>query len=151
MLGFTNERFTFRRRLSDYNLGCTLEQSAAHLKKKTGRHVSPSTIASWLDEYHQHCTYRASAPATRRIRRLPSTLQWLHRPHARIPSICAGRDQQRLNSNHATQILFVKRPTQPQPSGGLPPTNHLMERRARRAVSCPSRNANAQSTCRCVR
>jgi hypothetical protein len=50
------------------------------------------------------------------------------------------------HSHHATQMLFVKHPTQPQPGGGLPPTTHLMERRARRTVWCPSRNANAQST-----
>jgi transposase-like protein len=44
--------------LTDYNLGYTLEQTAARLKKKTGRHVSSSTITSWLREYHPHCTYR---------------------------------------------------------------------------------------------
>jgi transposase-like protein len=44
--------------LTDYNLGYTLEQTAARLKKKTGRHVSSSTITSWLREYHPHCTCR---------------------------------------------------------------------------------------------
>ena len=43
--------------LTDYNLGYTLEKTAARLKKKTNRHVSPSTITSWLREYHHHCTY----------------------------------------------------------------------------------------------
>jgi hypothetical protein len=42
--------------LTDYNLGYTLEQIAARLKKKTSRNVSPSTITSWLVEYRQHCT-----------------------------------------------------------------------------------------------
>jgi hypothetical protein len=36
----------------------TLEQTAAHLKKKSGRHVSLSTITSWLREYRTHCSYR---------------------------------------------------------------------------------------------
>jgi transposase-like protein len=44
--------------LTDYNLGYSVEMTAARLRKKTGRHVPPSTIGSWLREYRQHCTYR---------------------------------------------------------------------------------------------
>ena len=44
--------------LTDYDLGFTLEQTAARLKKKTNRNVSPSTIAAWLQEYKRHCSYR---------------------------------------------------------------------------------------------
>jgi hypothetical protein len=44
--------------LTDYDLGHTLEESAARLRKKAHRHVSPSTIASWLEDYKQHCSYR---------------------------------------------------------------------------------------------
>jgi hypothetical protein len=44
--------------LTDYNLGYSLQETAARLKKKTNRSVSPSTITTWLDEYKQHCTYR---------------------------------------------------------------------------------------------
>src|SRR5882672_6702086 len=44
--------------LTDYDTGYTLQETAAHLKKKTNRSVSPSTITTWLDEYKQHCTYR---------------------------------------------------------------------------------------------
>jgi transposase-like protein len=61
--------------LTDYNLGYTLAQTAARLQKKAHRHVSPSTITSWLDEYKQHCTYRrrraeglARFPAVQTIR-----------------------------------------------------------------------------------
>jgi transposase-like protein len=43
--------------LTDYNLGYSLEESAARLKKKTHHSVSPSTITSWLSEYKQHCSY----------------------------------------------------------------------------------------------
>jgi hypothetical protein len=35
-----------------------LEETAARLKKKAHRRVSPSTIASWLEHYKQHCSYR---------------------------------------------------------------------------------------------
>jgi transposase-like protein len=61
--------------LTDYDLGFSLEETAARLKKRTDRNVSPSTIAAWLQEYKQHCTYRrlrAKAlprfPATQTIR-----------------------------------------------------------------------------------
>jgi hypothetical protein len=44
--------------LSDYNLGYSVEMTAARLRKKLGRHVSSSTITSWLHEYRTHCSYR---------------------------------------------------------------------------------------------
>jgi hypothetical protein len=44
--------------LTTYDLGYSLADTAARLKKKTNRRVSPSTITSWLHEYKQHCTYR---------------------------------------------------------------------------------------------
>ena len=61
--------------LSDYDVGYTLDETASHLKKKSGRNVSPSTITSWLHEYRQHCAYRrlrrqglSRFPATQTIR-----------------------------------------------------------------------------------
>jgi transposase-like protein len=44
--------------LTDYDLGYSLEETAARLQKKAHRRVSPSTISAWLDEYKQHCSYR---------------------------------------------------------------------------------------------
>src|SRR5579863_8644931 len=44
--------------LTDYDLGFTLEETAARLKKKSNRNVSPSTITTWLQDYQQHCSYR---------------------------------------------------------------------------------------------
>jgi transposase-like protein len=44
--------------LTDYHLGYSLHDTARRLNKKTNRTVSPSTITNWLDQYHQHCTYR---------------------------------------------------------------------------------------------
>jgi hypothetical protein len=44
--------------LTDYDLGYTLEETSARLKKKTNRPVSPSTISAWLDQYKKHCSYR---------------------------------------------------------------------------------------------
>jgi transposase-like protein len=44
--------------LTDYDIGYTLEQTAARLTKKARRAVSPSTIAAWLAQYKQQCSYR---------------------------------------------------------------------------------------------
>ena len=44
--------------LTDYDIGYTLQETAARLKKKTNRSVSPSTITAWLEEYKRHCSYR---------------------------------------------------------------------------------------------
>jgi transposase-like protein len=44
--------------LTDYDTGLTLEETAVRLKKRTNRNVSPSTIASWLEQYKRHCSYR---------------------------------------------------------------------------------------------
>src|ERR1700694_1159886 len=44
--------------LTDYDLGYSLAQTAARLKKKPNRSVSPSTITAWLHDYDQHCSYR---------------------------------------------------------------------------------------------
>ena len=48
-----------------------------------------------------------------------------------------------VSPHHATHFLIVKYPTQSTKHGGLPPSTRLIERRARRTVWCPSRNANA--------
>ena len=56
--------------LTDYSLGHTLQETAARLKKKAHRTVAPSTIASWLDDYKQHCTYRRLRAAG--LRRFPA-------------------------------------------------------------------------------
>jgi hypothetical protein len=42
--------------LTDY--GHTLQETAARLKKKPYRTVSLSTIATWLQLYQEHCSYR---------------------------------------------------------------------------------------------
>jgi transposase-like protein len=43
--------------LTTYHLGYSLAETAARLKKKTNRTVSPSTITAWLHEYSRHCSY----------------------------------------------------------------------------------------------
>jgi len=57
--------------LTDYDLGYTLEESAARLQKKAHRAVASSTITSWLDAYSKHCSYRRLRAAG--LRRYPAT------------------------------------------------------------------------------
>ena len=51
--------------LTDYDLGYSLEQTAARLKKKSNQAVSPSTISAWLETYKAHTTYRRLRPVAR--------------------------------------------------------------------------------------
>jgi transposase-like protein len=43
--------------LSTYSLGYSLEDTAARIKSKSGRHISSSTVANWLAEHKRHLTY----------------------------------------------------------------------------------------------
>ena len=68
--------------LTDYNIGYSLQETAARLKKKTNRSVSPSTITAWLQQYQQHCTYRrlrASGLARFRAEQTIRTIKLYHR------------------------------------------------------------------------
>src|SRR6202049_2243466 len=59
--GLHNKTYPLRMILSaltDYDIGYTLEETAARLQKKAHRHVSSSTITSWLHEDKHHCTSR---------------------------------------------------------------------------------------------
>src|ERR1700693_1638316 len=61
--------------LTDYDIGYTLEETGARLKKKSNRSVSPSTIPTCMQAYKQPCSYRrlrrqglAHFPANQTIR-----------------------------------------------------------------------------------
>lgn len=87
--------------LTDYNLGYSLPLTAARLKKKTNRHVSPSTIAAWLDEYKAHCSYRRLRAAG--LRRLP--------PEQTIRSIKLYHRQVYAFAYHRPKLEFVRNGT----------------------------------------
>ena len=44
--------------LTLYNLGYSLNETAKRLKSKSGRTVSPSTIATWIGAHKEHTTFR---------------------------------------------------------------------------------------------
>ncbi len=43
--------------LSTYNLGYSLEDTVARIKSKSGRHIAPSTLSSWLAQHHDLMSY----------------------------------------------------------------------------------------------
>jgi len=106
--------------LSDYNLGYSLPETAARLKKKTNRRVSPSTISTWLDEYKQHCTYRrlraaglARFPAEQTIRSIKLYHRQVysyayHRPKLDFVRNGALDDKRRGDSHFAALADFLE-------------------------------------------
>jgi transposase-like protein len=100
--------------LEDYCLGCPMSETAARLKKKTNRSVSPSTIENWLAEYRTHCSYlrlrnhaKSRFPAAQTIR----TIKLYHRQiyafafhRAKLEMLRDGTlDDKRLNSDASTK------------------------------------------------
>jgi hypothetical protein len=107
--------------LTDYDTGFTLEQTAARLKKKTHRNVSPSTIASWLEQYKRHCSYRRLR--ARGLSRFPAnqTIRTIKLYHRQIYSYAYHRpkldllrrgalDDKRSGDTHFTPLAdFLER------------------------------------------
>src|ERR1700676_2096381 len=106
--------------LTDYDLGYTLEETAARLKKKTNRRVSPPTIATWLHEYKQHCSYRrlrargrARFPATQTIRSIKLYHRQVysyayHRPKLDLLRAGALDDKRKGDTRFATVADFLE-------------------------------------------
>ncbi len=68
--------------LTTYNLGYSLHETAARLKRKTNRTVSRSTITNWLHEYRKHCSYvrlRAAGLARFRPEEAVRSIKLYHR------------------------------------------------------------------------
>jgi transposase-like protein len=107
--------------LTDYDLGFTLEQTAARLKKKTNRNVSPSTIAAWLQEYRRHCSYRrlraqalSRFPAAQTIRTIKLYHRQVygyayHRPKLEFLRIGALDDKRKGDKRFAPLADFLER------------------------------------------
>jgi transposase-like protein len=107
--------------LTDYNTGFTLEETAARLKKKTHRTVSPSTVASWLEQYKRHCSYRrlrakalARFPANQTIRTIKLYHRQIyayayHRPKLDLLRAGALDDKRKGDKRFATLVDFLER------------------------------------------
>jgi transposase-like protein len=82
--------------LTDYDLGYSLQATANNLKKKSGRAVSASTIASWFDEYKQHCSYRRIRDLGRRRFAPAQTIRSIKLYHRQIYSYAYHRPKLEL-------------------------------------------------------
>jgi hypothetical protein len=103
--------------LTDYDTGYTLEETAARLKKKTNRTVSPSTIATWLQQYKRHCTYGrlrgkglTRFPATQTIRSIKLYHRQVysyayHRP--KLDFLRAGTLNEKRAKSAASSVRFA--------------------------------------------
>jgi transposase-like protein len=106
--------------LTDYDLGFTLEETAARLKKKTNRNVSPSTITTWLEEYRQHCSYRrlrtkarSRFPASQTIRSIKLYHRQVysfafHRPKLDLVGIGELDDKRKGDTRFASVADFLE-------------------------------------------
>jgi transposase-like protein len=54
--------------LTLYDLGYSLNETARRLKSKSGRAVSPSTIATWIGAHKEHTTSAASSECASNLR-----------------------------------------------------------------------------------
>ena len=70
--------------LTDYNLGYSLEETAARLGKSTHRRVSPTTINNWLEEYKAHTTYRRLRPSAKHLFSPITTIRKLKLYHRQV-------------------------------------------------------------------
>ena len=103
------------------NIGFTLEETAERLKKKTHRTVSPSTVASWLEQYKRHCSYRrlrakalARFPVNQTIRTIKLYHRQIysfayHRPKLDLLRAGALDDKRKGDKRFATLADFLER------------------------------------------
>jgi transposase-like protein len=106
--------------LTTYDLGHSLASTATHLKKKSGRSVSPSTIAAWLQQYREHCTYRrqrarslARFPAEQTVRSIKLYHRQIygyayHRPKLELLRVGTLDDKRRGDTRFAPLADFLE-------------------------------------------
>jgi hypothetical protein len=70
--------------ITDYDIGYSLEETAARLQKKSHRHVSPSTIRAWLEQYQNHCPYRRLRSRGLKRYRAPQTIRSIKLYHWQV-------------------------------------------------------------------
>lgn len=90
---------TVLKALTLYNLGYSLPETAKRLKPKSGRAVSPSTIATWIDAHPQETTFR-------RLRAEASTM---YPPEQTIRSIKLYHRQIYAYAYHRSKLALLRR------------------------------------------
>src|SRR3977135_3777983 len=62
--------------LSTYSLGYSLEDTAARVKSKSGRHIGASTIAGWIAQHHDLMSYLRLRDKGRHLFPPEQTIRW---------------------------------------------------------------------------
>ena len=112
--------------LTLYNLGYSLNETAKRLKSKSGRAVSPSTIATWIGAHKEHTTFRRLRAEATTIYPPAQTLRSIklyHRQiYARVSSLeaRASAAQSATSALRSTRHLSRKR-SRHMPARTLPP------------------------------
>ena len=84
--------------LTLYNLGYSLNETAKRLKSKSGRRVSPSTIATWIGAHKEHTTFR----------RLRAEATTLYPPAQTIRSIKLYHRQVYAYAYHRSKLTLLR-------------------------------------------
>jgi transposase-like protein len=82
--------------LSTYSLGYSLEDTIARIKSKGGRKIAPSTLASWLAEYHDLMSYRRLRDAGRHRFPPAQTIRSIKLYHRQVYSYALHRPKLEL-------------------------------------------------------
>jgi transposase-like protein len=90
--------------LTLYDLGYSVNETARRLKSKSGRAVSPATIATWIGAYKEHTTFR-------RLRAEASTI---YPPAQTIRSIKLYHRQIYSYAYHRSKLALLRRDPQHQ-------------------------------------
>ena len=90
--------------LTLYDLGYSLNDTAKRLKSKSGRAISPSTIATWIGSHKEHTTFR-------RLRAEASTI---YPPEQTIRSIKLYHRQIYAYAYHRSKLALLRRNPQHQ-------------------------------------
>ena len=85
--------------LTLYNLGYSLNETAKRLKSKSGRAVSPSTIATWIGAHKEHTTFR----------RLRAEATTIYPPAQTIRSIKLYHRQVYAYAYHRSKLALLRR------------------------------------------
>ena len=88
--------------LTLYDLGYSLNDTAKRLKSKSGRAISPSTIATWIGSHKEHTTFR-------RLRAEASTI---YPPTQTIHSIKLYHRQVYAFAYHRSKLTLLRRKPQ---------------------------------------
>lgn len=117
--------------LTDFNIGYSLNETAARLKTRTNRSVSPSTITSWLDQYKRHRSYRRLRAEG--LRRYPpnQTIRTVKLYHRQVYAFGYRRKQETASGSGPGPIESV---------------TTWLRRPSRSSVSIPSRSTTTDAT-----